>query len=84
MWSLTESPKCLTRQVGYLPLVPLLALLGVDAWVYLDAAHQQETGSIPTFRIGQLTIDTPASWFVGCLLLWVVVFPLYLIARTSN
>ena len=70
--------------MGYVPFVPLLILVGSDVWVYIDASRQQEHGSIPTFRIGRLTIDAPVSWMLGCLLLWVIVFPLYLMARNSS
>lgn len=66
-------------------LVPLWILvigLALDAWVYADASRHAERGRPVVFRSGALVVDTPARWVVGCLLLWIVFFPLYLTSRT--
>jgi hypothetical protein len=52
-------------------------VIGTSIWVLLDA---QKIG----VRKGQFTgfFDlSPWGWFGGCLLLWIVIFPLYLIKR---
>jgi hypothetical protein len=44
----------------------------------------QEDGTPPTARIGPLTLETPVAWFVACLLLWLLFFPMYLVARRHH
>lgn len=63
------------------PLFVLLALLAVDRWVYVDAQAHAESGKPVIFRSGSLKVDTPAAWALGCLILWVLFFPLYLASR---
>lgn len=46
-------------------------------WAGLDA---QKLGA-GKLKLGGLADTSPAGWFAGCLLLWIVVFPLYLITR---
>lgn len=64
-----------------------LALLGValltSVWVLLDARGRQRAGDDVVARIGPVELATPEVWFVATLLLWVVVVPLYLVARRS-
>jgi hypothetical protein len=65
-------------------LVPILALLlvvAIDLWVYADAKVHAERGTPVVFSIGFLNVDTPAAWFFGCLLLWILFFPLYITTR---
>jgi hypothetical protein len=62
-------------------LVPLLVILATDFWVYLDATTQSSQGTPVFLTYGTFRVDTPAAWFVCCLILWVVFFPLYLVAR---
>jgi hypothetical protein len=69
-----------TTAVG--PLAVAVALLAVDIWVLLDAKQRTERGEPVAFRVGPIVIDSPAAWFVGCLLLWILFFPLYVISRT--
>jgi hypothetical protein len=63
------------------PLVIGLAILATDVWVYTDARARAEQGSPVELASGSVRIDTPAAWFVGCLLLWVLFFPLYVTSR---
>jgi hypothetical protein len=66
------------------PLLPILALFAVlfaDAWVYGDARAHAERGRPVVFSSGTFRVDTPAAWFLGCLLLWIVFFPLYIARR---
>ncbi len=66
-------------------LVPVLALLLVviatDLWVYSDAKAHRERGTPVVFSAGSLNVDTPAAWCLGCLLLWILFFPLYVTRR---
>jgi hypothetical protein len=34
--------------------------------------------------VGSIHIEMPQAWFLGCLILWVVFFPLYLTATGRN
>lgn len=63
------------------PLLVLLALLAVDRWVYVDAQAHAERGNPVIFRSGSLKVDTPTAWALGCLILWILFFPLYLASR---
>jgi hypothetical protein len=45
-------------------------------WVGFDASGRDFSGS----KIAR----SPAAWVVGCLILWIVCFPLYLAARSSK
>ena len=65
------------------PLVVLLAILAIDIWVYADARRCSAQGSPVVARIGVFVIETPETWFLGCLVLFVVFFPLYLVNRTG-
>ncbi len=67
-------------------LVPVLAALVVvalDVWVLADARHWVRVGTPVTLRLGAFRLETPESWFVACLLLWIFFFPTYLVARRS-
>ncbi len=64
------------------PILVLLVVLPTDFWVYTDAKAQWERGQPIVLSSGRFQIDTPEAWFVGCLLLWIVFFPLYVIERS--
>ncbi|MEU8259298.1 hypothetical protein AB0C02_01555 [Micromonospora sp. NPDC048999] len=66
------------------PIVVLVVVLALDAWVYTDARERMRRGSPVSVSIGSLRIETPQAWFLGCLVLWVVFFPLYLAASGWN
>jgi hypothetical protein len=63
------------------PILVLLAVLATDVWVYGDAKANAERGTPVVFSLGTFEIDTPLAWLLGCLLLWVVFFPLYMTRR---
>jgi hypothetical protein len=60
------------------PILLMVILLTADAWVYTDAKARAERGRPVTFSYGSFVVETPIAWFLGCLILWVVFFPLYL------
>lgn len=68
---------------SWLPLIVLLVILATDLWVYVDARAQSERGTPVFFKFGAFQIDTPAAWLFGCVLLWIVFFPLYVTARSG-
>ena len=63
------------------PILVLLAVLATDGWVYADAKAQDERGTPVVFSSGTFKMETPAAWFFGCLLLWILFFPLYITRR---
>ncbi|WP_405086050.1 hypothetical protein [Microbispora sp. NBC_01389] len=66
------------------PLLVLLVALAVDSWVYADARKHVRRGEPAVFALGPVRIATPEAWFAGCLILWVVFFPLYLTVTGRN
>ena len=64
------------------PLVLAIFVVAIDAWVYSDAKAHADRGAPVVFRAGSFSVETPAAWFLGCLLLWVIFFPLYLNSRS--
>ncbi|MEU9891278.1 hypothetical protein [Sphaerisporangium sp. NPDC051011] len=66
------------------PILVLFLLLAADAWVYADAKGRLKRGDRVAFSLGSLRVETPESWFLGCLILWAVFFPLYLTATARN
>jgi hypothetical protein len=64
-------------------ILVLLAVLATDLWVYADAKAHYERGIPVVFSTGFFEMDTPAAWFFGCLLLWIVFFPLYIGRRNQ-
>ena len=65
-------------------LVPLVLVVAADVWVYADARSRQGTGREPGVRIGSLQVNTPEAWAIGCLVLFVIAFPTYLVARRES
>jgi hypothetical protein len=65
------------------PLVAVVAILAVDLWVYADAKRCAEHGAPVVLRIGGFVVETPGTWFLGCLLLWILFFPAYLVSRKA-
>ena len=63
------------------PVLVLLFVLAIDLWVYADAKARWERGSPVVFSTSFFEVDSPAAWFFGCLLLWIVFFPLYMARR---
>ncbi|MFU8854684.1 hypothetical protein ACNAW0_27480 [Micromonospora sp. SL1-18] len=67
-----------------IPILVLLVVLALDAWVYTDARQRMRRGSPVSVSIGSLRVETPEAWLLGCVVLWVVFFPLYLAATGRN
>jgi hypothetical protein len=65
------------------PLISLVIVAGTDAWVYVDARRWVAEGSPVFFRVGRLSVDTPAAWLGCCVVLWIVFFPVYLVSRRA-
>lgn len=65
------------------PLAILTIALAADAWVFFDARARRAEGRNVIAAIGPIRLATPERWLVGCLLLWVFVLPLYLVARRA-
>ena len=67
---------------AFVPIVVALVVVAIDLWVYADAKSRAQQGRAVTVRAGALVVSTPTAWFIGCLLLWVIFFPLYLTSRS--
>ncbi|MDX2132296.1 MAG: hypothetical protein SFY69_09615 [Planctomycetota bacterium] len=61
------------------PLGVGLVVVGTSVWVLIDA---RRLGMRRTER--NMLSNSPATWFIGCLLLWAIAFPLYLVARAEH
>jgi len=66
------------------PLLAVLPIIATDLWVYEDARRRALAGSPVVLGAGAVRIGTPMTWFVACLALWIVFFPLYLLTRTAR
>ncbi|MFU8870988.1 hypothetical protein [Micromonospora sp. SL4-19] len=66
------------------PILVLLVVLALDVWVYTDARQRLRQGDPVSVSLGSFRMRTPEAWFLGCLILWVVFFPLYLSASGRN
>jgi hypothetical protein len=66
------------------PMLVVVIVVATDAWVYTDAKARAERGRPVTFSYGSFAIETPIAWFLGCLILWVLFFPLYLTMSGQN
>ena len=66
------------------PVLALVLVLGLDAWVYADASSRHAAGRPVTMSVGQLELSTPRAWFIACIVLWILFFPLYLRARQTG
>jgi hypothetical protein len=67
-----------------MPLLVLFAVLGSAFWVLRDARARADGGHRVAVDLGNVRIETPESWAIGCLLLWIFVLPLYLKARSES
>jgi hypothetical protein len=68
-------------------LIPLLfaaIVLASDAWVYWDARTRRDAGDPVQVSLGPLRLETPEAWFLGVLVLWVIILPIYLTATDHN
>jgi flagellar biosynthesis/type III secretory pathway M-ring protein FliF/YscJ len=58
-------------------IVPIV--IGTSIWVYFDA---KEIG-VKKVEGKSVVNPGPVAWLIGCLLLWIVVFPIYLAKRAG-
>ena len=65
------------------PIVVLLVILAIDLWVYADAKRSAAQGTPVVARIGSFAVETPEMWFLGCLVLFILFFPLYMVSRAG-
>jgi len=63
------------------PLVLLLIVIATDAWVYVDARSRRDSGQDVVASVGPIAFSAPEHWLLGCIVLWIVVLPMYLVAR---
>jgi hypothetical protein len=61
----------------------LLAILAIGVWVYADAKQRAGQGVPVVARIGSFAVATPKTWFLGCLVLFILFFPLYMVSRAG-
>lgn len=66
-----------------IPVLVVLVLLAIDLWVYTDAKRCAAEGTPVVLRMGAVVVDTPTAWFIGCLVLWIIFFPLYIASRAG-
>ncbi|MDQ2955529.1 MAG: hypothetical protein M3Y42_01010 [Actinomycetota bacterium] len=66
------------------PLLVLAIVIATDLWVYADARRCAAINAPVSLRIGNLRIDTPVGWLVGCVVLWIFFFPMYLVSRSPS
>jgi len=66
------------------PVLLLLVVLATDVWVYQDSGSRLSRGEPVTVTFGPFRLENPTVWFVACLLLWILAFPLYLVARGQS
>jgi hypothetical protein len=59
--------------------VILLVVIGTSIWVAVDASHIGARKGL-TRGLGNMG---PAGWFVCCLLIWIIGFPVYLAKRSE-
>lgn len=58
-------------------LVIVAVLIGTSFWVYFDA----KSIGIKKGQVTGFADMAPGSWAVGCLILWIIFFPFYLMKR---
>ena len=67
-----------------LPVIAALVVVGLSLWVFSDARARHGTQGEVTVTIGSMHIDRPEVWAACCLVVIVVFFPLYLVARRAS
>ena len=63
--------------MSYIEFLIVAAVLGTSFWSWLDSTKLRENGG----DLSGLANTHPIVWLVGCLLLWIIVFPTYLLVR---
>ena len=69
---------------GALGLIPLLLIVAADAWVYVDAKARLGTRREVSATVGSMEIATPQAWLLWCAVLFLIFFPVYLVARRAT
>ncbi|REH32662.1 hypothetical protein BCF44_121211 [Kutzneria buriramensis] len=67
-----------------LPVLIWCLALATDLWVYVDAKARADQGDPVVVTIGAWRIDNPVTWFLCCLVLWILFLPLYLRSRQDK
>ena len=67
--------------VTLVPVFVVLFLAATSVWVYQDATDHAKRGRPVYFSVGSLELSAPAVWAAACLVLWVLVMPLYITCR---
>lgn len=63
------------------PLALLVVVVIVDVWILVEARTREATGQEVVATVGPVSLSTPQHWLAGCIVLWVFVVPLFLVAR---
>lgn len=66
------------------PFVVLSALVASVIWVLRDARAHVTTGRPVAMYVRAFQIEQPEAWACACLVMWVLFFPLYLMARSES
>jgi hypothetical protein len=64
-------------------VLAIAVLVILDVWVYVDARSRERGDEPVAVQLGSFTIDQPRIWVAFCLILFVIFFPLYLVARRT-
>ena len=72
----------MTAVIG--PALVVLVVLLLNLWVYRDAKRCADEGAPVVLRMGGFVVATPAMWLLGCLVLWIFFFPLYVVSRSRR
>lgn len=62
-----------------IPTFTWLMVIGTSIWVYFDAT----TIGVKKGQVSGVADMNPGGWFLACLLLWIIAFPLYLSKRAE-
>lgn len=62
-------------------LAVAIILLATAVWVYRDSHASAKRGRPVISSVGSWQLRKPLAWFLACLLLWEMAFPLYLDSR---
>lgn len=66
------------------PLVPLLVIILSSVWVLQDARRFEREGRPVVVVVAGRTLDDPPVWAALSLVLFLIVFPMYLVARRAS
>ncbi|HVW33455.1 MAG TPA: hypothetical protein VHL53_13025 [Acidimicrobiia bacterium] len=64
------------------PVAAVVPFIATDLWVFEDDRRRALAGRPVALVAGPLRVTTPMTWFVACLLLWILFFPFYVLARS--